>query len=171
MVHSLVIILDGVFSKLKKADAAVILGTIVEENGELSSFLESRVLAGLELYKTGKVNYLICSGGIGKEGYDEAAIMKAYLIKNNVPDSLIIIDNKGLNTKATAHNLIALSQQYDLKSFVMVSQYFHLSRCKLAMQKEGFRTYTAYSASYVGWRDIFSISREFFAFYKYLLFY
>ncbi|MES2616829.1 MAG: YdcF family protein [Bacteroidota bacterium] len=170
-IHWLVIILDGTLSKPQKSDAIVILATKVEEDGKLSPFLESRVMKGLELYKAGMADHIICSGGTGSEGYDEASCMKAFLIRKGVPDSCIISDNIGINTKATAHNVKVIAEQSHYKSFIIVSQYFHLSRCKLAFKKKGLTKYSTASAAYIGWQDPYSLFREFFAYYSYWLFY
>ncbi|MEP6930142.1 MAG: YdcF family protein, partial [Flavobacterium sp.] len=91
--HTIFIIADGLHDNGKNADVAVILGSKVNEDGTLSERLEKRLECGLDLYRKHRVKKIIVSGGLGKEGFYEGDKMKAFLIANKVPDSLIIVDN------------------------------------------------------------------------------
>uniref|UniRef100_UPI00404AB807 YdcF family protein n=1 Tax=Flavobacterium sp. TaxID=239 RepID=UPI00404AB807 len=91
--------------------------------------------------------------------------MKAYLIKNNVPDSLIIVDNYGDNTLATVENTIKLKDSLKFESLIVVSQYFHVTRTKMLFKKHGFQNVSSASPKYFEFRDFYSIFREFVAFY------
>ena len=106
--HIIYISIDGLSKNENKADIAVILGNKVNEDGTLSERLQKRLECGLRLYKNKQVKKIIVSGGLGKEGFYEGDKMKGYLIKNNVPDSVIIIDNYGDNTLATVKNTLRL---------------------------------------------------------------
>ena len=64
-----------------KADYAIVFGNKVYENGKPSVRLQKRLDAGIFLLKEHKVNKLMVSGGLGKEGHDEALVMAKYLIK------------------------------------------------------------------------------------------
>lgn len=91
--------------------------------------------------------------------------MKAYLIKNNVPDSLIIVDNYGDNTLATVENTIKLKDSLKFESLIVVSQYFHVTRTKMLFKRLGFQNVSSASPKYFEFRDLYSIFREFVAFY------
>lgn len=91
--HMIIITIDGLTDKNKKADIAVVLGNKVNEDGTLSKRLEKRMECGLNLYNSRRVKKILVSGGLGKEGFYEGDKMKEYLIKHNVPDSVIIVDN------------------------------------------------------------------------------
>ncbi|MEL1246226.1 YdcF family protein [Flavobacterium sp. DGU11] len=165
LMHSIYIVADGLQDSEGTADAAVILGTTVNEDGTLSERLRQRVACGLGLYKAGRVNRIIVSGGFGKEGFYEGDKMKAYLVQNGVPSSRIVVDNHGNNTRATAENVLKLNDSLGLKSLIVVSQYFHVSRTKMLLRKQGFENVSNVSPRYFEIRDLYSILREFPAYY------
>ncbi len=91
--------------------------------------------------------------------------MKEYLIKNIVPDSLVIVDNFGNNTLATVKNTIKLKDSLSFESIIVVSQYFHLTRTKVLFKKQGFKNVSSASPKYFEFRDFYSLLREFIAYY------
>ncbi len=169
-IHSLIITIDGLTDNFKPSDVVVVLGSKVNENGQASERLKARLDIVKTLFDNGTVKNIVVSGGFGKEGYDEATIMYDYLISRNIPDSVIIIDSKGNNTYLTASNFIKLNKKYKFKTVVLVSQFFHLSRTKLIFKKLGIKNVTTAHAKYFEWRDIYSLFREFPAYYNYLIY-
>lgn len=166
LIHSTVIICDGLTDEGKSADYAVIFGNKVNPDGSLSERLEKRMECGLQLYQHKRVHGLIVSGGLGKEGHYEGTKMKAFLLLHGVPDSLIVVDDKGDNTLKTVQNTLALKDSLHISSLMVVSQYYHISRAKMLFRKEGFTAVSGASPSYFEWRDVYSLLREFFAFYS-----
>ena len=168
LVHSFCITIDGLSAKGCQADVAVIMGNKVNEDGTLSVRLKMRMECGLKLYQSHRVRYLIVSGGLGKEGFYEADKMKDYLIANAVPDSAIIVDNHGDNTLNTVKNSIIIAKARGFKSLVVVSQFYHLTRSKMLFRHSGFKNVCSATPKYFEPRDIFSLFREFFAYYAQL---
>jgi vancomycin permeability regulator SanA len=107
----------------------------------------------------------LVSGGFGKEGFFEGTEMKNYLLKNKVLDSCIIVDNKGFNTLATVENTLNLKDSLKFKSVIVVSQFFHVSRTKKLFRDRNFENVSSASPNYFEIRDIYSLFREFFAYY------
>jgi len=165
LIHSTIIIIDGLYDENKKADMAVILGNKVNTDGTLSERLKQRVDCGLELYKKGRVQKILVSGGLGKEGFYEGTQMKAYLIEKGVPDTAIAIDDFGNNTLATIENTLKLQDSLNFKTIIVVSQYFHVTRTKMLFKKHHFKDVSSVSPWYFEIRDLYSIVREFFAYY------
>ncbi|WP_419870547.1 YdcF family protein [Chryseobacterium sp. CT-SW4] len=165
LIHSLYIINDGLTDTLQKADIAVIPGNKVNEDGSLSKRLEARLNTAFELYKHQRVKKIIVSGGLGKEGFYEGDIMKDYLLYKGVPDSLIIVDNYGNNTQATVDHTLAMRKDLGFNSIIVVSQYFHVSRTKKLFKERGFSNVSSVSPHYFEIRDLYSIIREFPAYY------
>ena len=168
LIHEIVIIRDGLNDETAKSDVAVIFGTTVNTDGTLSDRLKARVDKGFELYADSIVSKLIVSGGLGIEGHLEGSKMAEYLISKGVPNSDIIIDNEGNNTALTAKNF--LNHLSDSSSVIVVSQFFHITRAKLAFRKAGISNVQGVHCDYFGIRDIWSLCREFVGYYKYLLF-
>ncbi len=163
--HLAFITIDGLSNSEENADIAVILGNKVNEDGTLSKRLEKRLECGLRLYQNGQVKKIIVSGGLGKEGFYEGDKMREYLVKKNVPDSLIIIDNFGDNTRATVENTIKIKDSLHFESIIVVSQYFHLTRTKMLFKKQGIKNVSSASPVYFEFRDFYSLFREFVAYY------
>lgn len=170
VLHTAFVIIDGLNDELKPVDAAVVLGNKVEGNGQPSDRLKARLDKSAALYAEGYFPLIIVSGGIGKEGYDEAKVMKAYLIGQGIPEEKIIEDNKGYNSYMTAQNAGKLMNELQLDSVMIVTQYFHVSRTKLAFKKMDIEEVYSAHAAFFEPRDIYSTLREFPAYYKYLLF-
>lgn len=158
-------IIDGLSDKGQSADIAVVLGTKVNEDGTLSTRLEKRLECGMKLYLNGRIKMILVSGGYGKEEFYEGDKMKEYLVDNQVPDSVIVVDNMGYNTRSTVKNAINLKDNLNFNSVIAVSQYFHLTRTKKLFRKSGFSNVQSASPRYFEMRDIFSLLREFIAFY------
>lgn len=163
--HSLYITINGLSDNGKKADLAVILGNKVNEDGTLSERLEKRMESGVSLYRQHRVKKILVSGGLGKEGFYEGDRMKEYLVSKGIPDSLIIVDNKGNNTRATVENTIKLKQRLGFSSLIVVSQYFHVTRTKKLFKDKDLHNVSSVSPLYFEWRDLYSIVREFGAYY------
>lgn len=163
--HIIYITIDGLHDNGKNADVAVILGNKVNEDGTLSERLEKRLEYGLNLYQKHRVKKIIVSGGLGKEGFYEGDKMRDFLIANKVPDTVIIVDNLGNNTRATVINTMKLKDSLHFKSIIVVSQYYHLKRTKMLFKKQGFENVTSASPNYFEIKDIYSILREFVVYY------
>lgn len=166
-IHSLVIIIDGLTDEKVKSDVGVIFGNKVNEDGSLSERLEKRCDKGVKLYKDSLVEIIVVSGGLGKEGHYEGAKMNEYLINKGVPKDRIVIDNSGNTTEAAVHNLKKMN--LNVNSVTVITQYYHISRAKLAFRNGGYDKVYGGHADHFELKDIYSLNREFFGYYKYLL--
>ncbi|HVE59310.1 MAG TPA: YdcF family protein [Pyrinomonadaceae bacterium] len=168
-VHTLYIVADGLNDEIAVADAAVVLGNTVERNGQPSERLKARLEKAVELYEHKLVGKIIVSGGFGAEGFEEADVMRDYLVSRNIPEGDIILDKDGYNTYKTAVNTKQIMERRNMRSVIIVSQYFHITRSRLAFQKAGIENIYAAHANYFELRDAYSILREFTGFYSYLI--
>ncbi|UOQ86419.1 YdcF family protein [Gracilibacillus salinarum] len=172
LVHTSFIVIDGWTDEKKQTELGVVFGNKVNQDGSLSKRLKARLDKALQYYESKKVEKVLVSGGIGKEDFDEAKVMEQYLIRKGVNSADIIVDSNGYNTRMTAENSfrIAKANQLSVHRITVITQYFHVTRAKLAMKQAGFQATAGAHAEYVEWRDIYSIIREFPAFYQYWLF-
>ena len=169
LIHTICIVADGLTDEIAAADAAVVLGNTVERDGQPSARLKARLEKAVELYEKKLVGKIIVSGGFGAEGFEEAEVMRSFLVSKNIPEDSIILDKDGYNTHKTAVNTKQIMQTNGFKSVIIVSQYFHITRTRLAFQKVGIENIYAASADYFEFRDFYSILREFTGFYTYLV--
>lgn len=89
----------------------------------------NRIKAGAELYKAGKVDWLVVSGGdyrrSEKRGYDEPVAMRDSLMMLSVDSARIILDYDGTRT---LNSIAKMSEVYCLDSITIISQRYHNER-------------------------------------------
>jgi vancomycin permeability regulator SanA len=131
----------------RPADAAVVLGAKVYDDGELCAALRDRMETGIELFEEGLVSCLILSGGVGPNGQSEPRAMAAYAQKRGVPLSSMILDENGVTTVASARNCQQIARERGFRGLLTVSQYFHCARVKLIFERAGTHCYTVPTSS------------------------
>jgi len=163
------LIWSGLADQIQPADVALVLGNQVYSDGTLSPRLQGRLDQAVTLYQAGWFPRIIVSGGTGKEGVPEGTAMKKYLIQCGIPEDAIVVDNEGVNTYASAKFTANFLQTHQLKSALVITQFFHIPRSKLALSKFGVSPVYHAHADYFEARDFFSTLREFPAYLKYWL--
>lgn len=162
-----VIVATGLNDKITNADVIIVPGNAVAPNGTPSPRLQARLDAALKLYQEHRAPLIFVSGGTGKEGFDEAISMSTYLSKNGVPSAAIVKDSLGIDTAATARNAAIFMRANNLKSAIIATQYFHVARTKLALERNGIQVTGTAHARYIEMRDLYSIPREAIAYVAY----
>lgn len=155
-----VIATDGLNDKIAVADVVVVPGNTVNPDGTLSPRLRARLDVALALFKSKKCLLVLVSGATGKEGVDEAVAMSKYLIAMGVPGDRIIQDSAGFNTEATARNTAQALRQRNLKSVLIATQFFHVTRLRSLLEREGVRVVGNAHPQYFELRDAYSLARE-----------
>jgi uncharacterized SAM-binding protein YcdF (DUF218 family) len=168
IVPALLIVADGLTDELHQADVAVVLGNTVNPDGQPSPRLQARLDKTVELYQKGFFTNIIVSGGFGVEGFDEAVVMRQYLVNQNIPAERIFVDGEGRTTNLTAKNTAQIMRQNNWQSALVISQYFHISRCKLAFANYGISPVYSASANYFELRDLYSLVQEVMGYFSYL---
>lgn len=108
----------------------LILGTspISTWNGRRNYYFDNRIKAGAELYKAGKVDWLVVSGGdyrASENGYDEPIAMRDSLMKQGVDSTRIILDYDGTRT---LNSIAKIRDVYCQDSIIIISQEYHNKR-------------------------------------------
>lgn len=108
----------------------LILGTspISTWNGRRNYYFDHRIKAGAELYKAGKVDWLVVSGGDYRNtenGYDEPVAMRDSLMKQGVDSTRIILDYDGTRT---LNSIAKIRDVYGQDSITIISQKYHNER-------------------------------------------
>ncbi len=120
---------DKVFdeiSDIPKNKVGLVLGTSSKTvNGNANQYFKYRMQAAAELYKAGKVEYLIVSGDNHLAYYNEPREMKKALIALGVPDSVIYLDYAGFRT---FDSVIRAKEIFGQSSATIISQRFHNER-------------------------------------------
>jgi vancomycin permeability regulator SanA len=175
LIHILYQCYDGLHDYRGKADIAVVLGNYVYPNGQLSQTLSGRVEKAYQLYKAGRVKWIMVSGGGGKNydqpGIAEGTAMKGYLVVRGVPADRLIVDNNGDNTYLTAKDFLPVADSLHCQSAIAVSSFYHITRTKYIIRKVGFKNIHSVSSDGFFSSDLYSVLRDCVAFYKYVLAY
>lgn len=163
------IVVDGLSDDIHAADVAIVLGNKVEKDGLPSARLRARLDKAIALYRQGLFPHVIVSGGVGGEGFDEAEVMKRYLIENGLPENRIFADSQGATTYLTARNASRMMKEKGWRSAMVISQYFHIPRTKLALKRYKVSPVYCAHAEYFELRDVYSIVREVMGYGRYYL--
>ena len=128
----------------RRADAAVVFGAGVWPGGVPSHALRDRVNTGCRLYRAGLVRKLLFSGGPSEpEGnLHETEVMRRLALENGVRPEDIILDPRGINTRATVANTVPLFEQLGLERVLAVSHFYHLPRVKMTYGRASVEVYT-----------------------------
>lgn len=154
------LVLAGLNDKEAPADVIVVPGNTIMPDGTPSPRLQARLDAAVKQFREHRAPRILVSGATGKEGFDEAAAMARYLQSRGVPAGAIIEDNQGWTTDATARNAAALMRQHGWKTAMVATQYFHVPRFRLALERSGISVSGNVHAPYFELRDLYSIPRE-----------
>ncbi len=167
-IASTALVIDGLNDDVHRADVAVVLGNAVQPNGQPSPRLKARLDKAVQLYHQGLFSNIIVSGGVGIEGFDEAVVMKQYLVMQDIPDDHVFVDSGGRTTYLTAKYSAHLMKEQRWRSALVISQYFHIPRTRLALKQFGVLPVYSAHAEFFEFRDIYSTAREVVGYSSYL---
>jgi vancomycin permeability regulator SanA len=154
------IVYDGLNDTGNSADCAVVLGAAIRADGQPAEVLRERLDRAVQLYRDQKVANIIVSGADHVEGHNEADGMAAYLKSHGVPAKAIIEDHGGTNTDGTARGTAKIMRDHHFKSVMIVTHYYHITRTKMALKREGVTGISQVHAGTVTKADAFNIARE-----------
>ena len=101
----------------------------ITPGGAHNFYVDNRIKAAYELYKAGKIDYIIASGGdytkTQKIGCDEPKSILDSLVARGVPAERIILDYEGTTTR---NSIYKAGQIYALDSVTIISQKDHNER-------------------------------------------
>jgi len=120
------------------ADAILVLGARVWDNGQPSGILKDRINTGVDLYQSGASNRLLMSGDHGQDEYDEVNAMKDYAIEQGVAPNVIFMDHAGFSTY---ESLYRARDIFQIKTVVIVTQKYHLYRALYVARALGLDAY------------------------------
>ncbi len=160
----------GTTSYAQRADAVVVFGAQVDQSGAPTQSLADRVREGARLQRDAVVPLVIVSGGRGDGGRHECDAMRDYAERLGVPSQAIVEDRGGVSTQATVDDTVTLFRRDGVHDALVVSQFYHLPRIKMAYQRAGtdVRTVPAPAQRYIKQTPII-VAREIPAFWLYYL--
>lgn len=111
-----------------KYDCAIVCGFPANNDGTPSQIMKSRVEKAVELYKKGKIDYIIFSGAKVHNKYEEASVMANYAMMLGAGKQIIIKENKAVSTY---HNLLYCTKimgENNFNSCLVITNGWHLRK-------------------------------------------
>lgn len=104
------------------------------KNGNNNLYFDYRILAAAELYKAGKIKYILVSGDNRRKDYNEPEKMKEALMQKGVPEKSIYLDYAGFRT---LDSVVRAKEVFGQNRLTIISQRFHNERAIYLAGKNG----------------------------------
>ena len=117
---------------------ALLLGTNpLNKWGRPNSYFTNRIKTASELYRAGKVGYIIASGDNHTKEYDEPTAMRDSLVAHGVPEERIILDFAGFRT---LDSVVRAKEVFGCDSLTIISQADHNERALYLAKVNGIES-------------------------------
>jgi SanA protein len=123
-------------NELTPMHTGIVLGAGVHVNGELSDVLKDRADTAIGLFHARKIQKILVSGDNGTLEHNEVVPTKKYLVTAGIPENVIFLDHAGFDTYDSMYRAKHIFQ---VKSAVVITQEFHLTRSVYLCQKMGIQ--------------------------------
>lgn len=125
-----------------KADAIVLLGGALRGDSTMGTLPDlnqyaDRLVHAVALFKAGKADYIVLSGGSAPGSRSEAHLMQDVLAVMGVPSSALILEDQSRNTHDNAVNSAALLKARGMNRILLVSSAFHMRRADALFKRQG----------------------------------
>ncbi len=109
-----------------KNKVGLVLGTSKYlKSGHINPYFSYRIQSAVELYRSGKVDFLLVSGDNGSSQYNEPKVFKQALLEAGIPADKIVLDYAGFRT---LDSVIRAKEVFGQSSITIISQKFHTER-------------------------------------------
>lgn len=151
-------------SEVGTYDVAVVLTGVTSFKPDITDRVHTnkgadRFLHTLQLYRLGKVNKILITGGKGflmDEMVPEAEQLKRVLLLAGVPEEDIIVETGAVNTRENAvYAAQVLAQHPSWKKVLLVTSAFHMRRSEGCFRKVGV-TFDSYPTDFYSSEPIFT---------------
>ncbi len=113
-------------SEIPGNEVGLLLGTSPKlKNGKNNLYFDHRINAAIQLYKAGKIKYILISGDNRKKNYNEPEYMKKALLRGGIPEEAIYLDYAGFRT---LDSVVRAQKVFGQARFTVISQKFHNAR-------------------------------------------
>jgi uncharacterized SAM-binding protein YcdF (DUF218 family) len=125
------------------ADAAIVLGAAVWE-GEPSPVFEERIKHAVALYRRGRVQRLIFTGGVGLgDQTAEAEVARQYAVTRGVPAEHIHCETSSRVTYGNLRGARSIMERQGLADALIVSDPLHMRRAVQMARDLGIEAYSS----------------------------
>lgn len=137
------VLLFSWMDQARPVESIVVLGA-AQYDGKPSPVLRARLDHGIDLWNHGMGKVLVLTGGKGAgDTTSEADVGRSYARKHGVPDTAILLENKGRTTRESMLGVAALLESRGIKTAILVSDPFHMLRLSIIGRRFGLIPYTS----------------------------
>ena len=148
-------------NNIQKNRVGLVLGTSKKlVGGQSNSYYINRIRATVQLYNSGKIEFVLVSGDNGTIYYNEPTTFKKDLVKGGIPEEKIFLDYAGFRT---LDSMVRAKVVFGLDSVTVISQKFHTERAIYLADKKGLSA-IGFNAKDIDGQQGFKVRfREYFA--------
>ena len=129
------------------ADAALVLGAAAWGN-KPSPVYRERINQAIALYKTGRVRYLVFTGGTREPGYPaEGEVGRKFAIEHGVPAAAVLFETTSRTTWQNLANARDLLAPFGIQTVLLVSDPLHMRRAMAMAASLGLQAAPAPTSS------------------------
>ncbi|SIP92412.1 SanA protein [Chryseobacterium sp. RU37D] len=120
---------------IPETKTALLLGTSKNLNSGLpNAYFYNRIQAAIDLYRSGKIKYIIVSGDNSTKDYNEPEDMLLTLMKYGIPQDSIFLDHAGFRT---LDSVVRAKEVFGQIRLIIISQKFHNERAVFLAKENG----------------------------------
>lgn len=137
------VLIYSAIDQARPADSIVVLGA-AQYDGRPSPVLRARLDHGIDLWNRGMGKILVVTGGKGYgDTTSEADVGRSYAKKHGIPDTVIVLENKGRTTRESMLAVSRLLEERGIRTAILVSDPFHMLRLSIIGRRFGITPYTS----------------------------
>jgi SanA protein len=128
-------------AEVPKRTVVIVPGAAVLRSGALSAVFKDRANAAMALYRAGKAQKILVSGGNSTVENNEVDPARKYLLSQGIPEADIYLDHAGFDTYSTMYRA---REVFGVTGAIVATQSFHLPRAlfiarSLGLDAVGYR--------------------------------
>jgi uncharacterized SAM-binding protein YcdF (DUF218 family) len=124
--------------RVEPADAIVVLGSGIREDGTLADSSLRRALHGIELYRRALAGTLVFTGPRNRAGFTEALVRARLAREMGVPPSAILVEATALTTREEAERVATVLRARGMSRILLVMDVEGVRRAAGLFERQGF---------------------------------
>jgi uncharacterized SAM-binding protein YcdF (DUF218 family) len=124
-------------SMVQPADAIVVLGSFVSEDGILSGDSLHRAVRGIALYHQGYAPLIVLSGYAGTRGSSEAEVRAELARTLGVPRVALLAEARAFTTREEAVRIGRTLRERGSRTILLVTDSLHMRRARALFERVG----------------------------------
>jgi uncharacterized SAM-binding protein YcdF (DUF218 family) len=150
----------GQYDRARLAQAIVVLGAHVNEQGVPGPSLHARTLHAVQLYRRGLAPKIICTGGLGTYPPVEAKAAALLAIQHGVPTADVLLESESTSTWENVRNAAQICRAHGWHRLIVVSDAYHLWRVRRNFAAMGLEVFPSPAPNIEPWLRFQMTARE-----------